>query len=250
MLETKCQIHKNSISKSEKPEEFQLKRVIDKKDLLILKFRRKKAEKKLKSKRVEYQQHNLVLLTKGFSNEDLQTKSLLAIVDSIVEPEIGLKVKLVSTSEKFSVFYELLTLNSTFYVQKICGLATIEREFVALDNMKKTALKEFLINPTKYRNHLLNEKPSYFKITRNLLERLKSEFNESQLKAIKSSLKTEGVTLIQGPPGTGKTSIVLGILSVLLSSETKLAKSGPLSQTERQRILSRNSQTVSQFYLN
>ena len=43
-------------------------------------------------------------------------------------------------------------------------------------------------------------------------------FNFSQLRAISSCLKQEGVTLIQGPPGTGKTKTLLGTLSVLLQS--------------------------------
>ena len=51
-----------------------------------------------------------------------------------------------------------------------------------------------------------------------LEERLKTMFNESQLEAIHSSLRQEGVTLIQGPPGTGKTKTLLGTLSVLLQS--------------------------------
>ena len=46
-----------------------------------------------------------------------------------------------------------------------------------------------------------------------------SRFDTSQLRAIRMSLTGRGVTLIQGPPGTGKTKTILGILSVLLTTQ-------------------------------
>ena len=53
-----------------------------------------------------------------------------------------------------------------------------------------------------------------------LLRAIESTHNPSQLLAIRTCLCGRGVTLIQGPPGTGKTKTILGILSVLLASES------------------------------
>jgi senataxin len=58
----------------------------------------------------------------------------------------------------------------------------------------------------------------YFQIPEKLESSLRVKFNESQLEAIKETLKSTGVTLIQGPPGTGKTKTVIGTMSVLLQS--------------------------------
>ncbi len=53
---------------------------------------------------------------------------------------------------------------------------------------------------------------------------MQESYNFSQSSAIKECLKKEGVTLIQGPPGTGKTTTILGVLSVLLNSQSKTHK--------------------------
>lgn len=59
---------------------------------------------------------------------------------------------------------------------------------------------------------------NYFSIPEKLEAKLKEIYNQSQIEAIKETLKKEGITLIQGPPGTGKTTTVLGTISVLLNS--------------------------------
>lgn len=77
-------------------------------------------------------------------------------------------------------------------------------------------MKETLISPG---NTLKNVKiGNYFSIPEKLEAKLKEIYNQSQILAIKETLKKEGVTLIQGPPGTGKTTTVLGTISVLLNS--------------------------------
>ena len=77
-------------------------------------------------------------------------------------------------------------------------------------------LKETLISPA---GTLKNVKiGNYFSIPEKLEAKLKEIYNESQILAIKETLKKEGITLIQGPPGTGKTTTVLGTISVLLNS--------------------------------
>lgn len=73
------------------------------------------------------------------------------------------------------------------------------------------------MNPKVISNALKN----YFSIPNKLSEKLTELYNESQLTAIKETLKKEGITLIQGPPGTGKTTTVLGTLSVLFNSNNE-----------------------------
>jgi senataxin len=71
-----------------------------------------------------------------------------------------------------------------------------------------------IVNPKIFGKEIKN----YFSIPNKLSDRLIELYNESQLTAIKETLKKEGITLIQGPPGTGKTTTVLGTLSVLFNS--------------------------------
>lgn len=88
--------------------------------------------------------------------------------------------------------------------------------YKALHSIADLYLKETLITPS---NTLKNNKiGNYFAIPEKLEAKLKEIYNESQILAIKETLKKEGITLIQGPPGTGKTTTVLGTISVLLNS--------------------------------
>lgn len=70
-------------------------------------------------------------------------------------------------------------------------------------------------------NSNFNNNQEYFFIPRKLDSKLKIFFNNSQLEALKSSIKKKGLTLIQGPPGTGKSTTILGILSVILNALAK-----------------------------
>ena len=112
-----------------------------------------------------------------------------------------------------------LLLNSEWFISRICNLSTINREFQAIQSVSELKLSELLLNPSLYmenRKHV-----DYFNIPLKLEKKLNLFFNESQLIALKSSIKKKGLTLIQGPPGTGKSTTILGILSVILNTETK-----------------------------
>ncbi|CAD8048209.1 unnamed protein product [Paramecium primaurelia] len=101
-----------------------------------------------------------------------------------------------------------------FFIRKVTGLSTLEREFRALHKFGDLMLKSILLS--------LDTQPkvnSYFTIPYKLDQKLHSIYNSSQYEAIQQTLKTHGITLIQGPPGTGKTKTVLGTLSVLLQSK-------------------------------
>lgn len=119
-------------------------------------------------------------------------------------------------------------------------MATINREYQSLLSIDSLKLSDFLMHPGKF-NFIESEKPEqnshgetivslnsninnnqeYFFIPRKLDSKLKIFFNNSQLEALKSSIKKKGLTLIQGPPGTGKSTTILGILSVILNALSK-----------------------------
>jgi senataxin len=135
----------------------------------------------------------------------------------VTENTLKLKVVLNNGSEKFKLFFDLAKENSEWFVQKLCNLATIHREYQALNGIGEIGLRDVIISPAKAQA----ENYDYFSISETLQKTLKQNYNDSQYKAMKASLKKEGITLIQGPPGTGKTSTILGILSVLLGSKQK-----------------------------
>lgn len=117
---------------------------------------------------------------------------------------------------RYEQIHHYFGLDSIWYLQKICNVVTLDREYQALHSIYDLYLKETLINPA---SSLKNIKiGNFFSIPEKLELKLKDLYNQSQLEAIKATLKKEGVTLIQGPPGTGKTTTVLGTISVLLNS--------------------------------
>ena len=122
------------------------------------------------------------------------------------------------------------------HIQKLSNLITIQREYLALQNFRNISFAEELLDP--YRIH---SKKDYFEMNSSVWQKIKSLYNESQIEAIKQSLKTGGITLIQGPPGTGKTTTVIATVSVLLNSyqsqkeEPVLAEAAEGKQSSRPR---------------
>jgi senataxin len=88
-------------------------------------------------------------------------------------------------------------------------------------------------------------KASYLKISPKLMATLQSIYNLSQFGAIKSALKSEGVTLIQGPPGTGKSKTILGIISSIICCMDKKSSFQKMSQTYKDEIIAENKKMVS-----
>jgi senataxin len=178
------------------------------------------------------------------ANQKEKPQHILGIIDTSSRHFIRIKILFQESSAKHQVFYELFTLDSIFEIRKLCGLSTIGREFVGLDNIRKFVLKKCLLNPKEFYNSQKVKKNKYLTISKKVLELIKKNFNENQVKAIKNSLKLEGITLIQGPPGTGKTKLIMGVLAVLFSSEPKQDKVNKLSEKEREKILKLNQLTV------
>lgn len=246
--EIKAQIYKNWISTGQNSKIIKaiLKRVIDKQDkenIIILKL---KPVKSISNKLTQLvKPHDFLVLFKGKSVFSSNSQNIFAIVETVTSIEISLKIKLDPQSSQFSIFYELFTQDSEFNMQLICSLNTLEREYLSIDQIRKSPLKNCIVNPNGYYyQNKTNQKRSYFKISKELLSKLNSIYNPSQMKAIKASLKTEGVTLIQGPPGTGKTKTILGILSALISSESQVKKKLYLSEKEREFIIEQNQSSV------
>ena len=245
-LETRYQIHRSSLSTKRLSFKVYLKQVIDKDDFQILRFRINNSKRKGKTPFTEFKHHDLLLMTKGFKEDQLKNQSSVALVDLISESELDLKIRLLPESNKYSVFYDLLYTNCEFIVFKICELAVREREFLALDQLRNSALMKCIVSPKKFMKEtqtLLTGK-RFFTIPKALFQKLEKSYNPSQFKAIKTSLKKEGVTLIHGPPGTGKTQTILGILSALLSSHPRKQTRPVLRQTERDMLLQLNQTRV------
>jgi hypothetical protein len=239
MLEVKSQLHYNVTTKSPNFQSFLLKELSQKPNMLILKFKIKNS--KHRNLLNEYIHHDLVLMK---SSKDTKSSQILGIIENSSKYFIRIKILFQESSPKHQIYYEMFTLDSVFEVKKLCGLSTIGREFVGLDNIRKVVLKQCLLNPKKFYNEQKIKKNKYLTISREMLTLIKNNFNEAQVKAIKNSLKVEGVTLIQGPPGTGKTKLIMGILAVLFGSEPKKDNVNQLSDKERERILKSNQETV------
>lgn len=120
-------------------------------------------------------------------------------------------------SEKYQTLKPFFKTDSKWFIKNVMSLVTMEREFLALHRMRKCHFYETLLNPaaTLPKQNIT----SYFSIPKELDSVLHKKFNPSQFEAIQACLKKSGATLIQGPPGTGKTSTIIGLLSVLFSSQ-------------------------------
>ena len=104
-----------------------------------------------------------------------------------------------------------------WWIRKLGNMVTINREFQALYSLRELALSHRLLAPGGTDG---SAPPPSLQPPPTLLKAIESTHNPSQLLAIRTCLCGRGVTLIQGPPGTGKTKTILGILSVLLASES------------------------------
>jgi senataxin len=104
-----------------------------------------------------------------------------------------------------------------WWVRKLGNMVTINREFQALYSVRELALATRLLAPGGSDGAA---PPPSLQPPPTLLRAIETMHNPSQLLAIRTCLCGRGVTLIQGPPGTGKTKTILGILSVLLASES------------------------------
>ncbi|TFB03099.1 Helicase SEN1 [Trichoderma ghanense] len=105
-----------------------------------------------------------------------------------------------------------LTPGVTIYGVKITNMATIEREYAALESLQYYDLMD----------EILKAEPS--PILRYGEERVTSymenwALNRGQALAVLGAQENDGFTLIQGPPGTGKTKTIVAMVGALLSEQ-------------------------------
>ncbi|GBE58743.1 RNA-directed RNA polymerase [Babesia ovata] len=145
-------------------------------------------------------------------------------------------------SKKFSDFGKGESEKDVWYLSKLCSFTTALREFQALRGMAWMPLQNKLlmssVEPPQEQPVSDAHKSTYLegiRIPKKLRKSLESSYNAAQLRAIRNSLKSDGITLIQGPPGTGKTTTIIGIISAILEQESlpydSEAKEAPPKET-------------------
>ncbi|KAK5998799.1 Helicase SEN1 [Cladobotryum mycophilum] len=105
-----------------------------------------------------------------------------------------------------------LTPGATVHGVKITNMATIEREYAALESLQYYDLMD----------EILKAEPS--PILRYGDERVSNyidnwALNRGQALAVLGAQENDGFTLIQGPPGTGKTKTIVAMVGALLSEQ-------------------------------
>ncbi|KAL4504421.1 hypothetical protein ABPG72_009867 [Tetrahymena utriculariae] len=219
--EAKAQIIKAQVTESRPPEIMRLKnsQVIALKNNQELFFRKLTMEKVVDSE-TKYGTHDFIVISLQDPSKAISGEHMLGVVERAEGNEILVKVVFDENSSEprnqkiLKVMQQDESVWRNWYVKKFCSIVTIQREYEALHNFNDLLLKEFILNPEK----LAQKKEEKFLIPEQLQIRLNQIYNPSQIQAINSTLKKQGVTLIQGPPGTGKTRTVLGTVSVLINS--------------------------------
>lgn len=207
MIEAKAQIMRGSTTERQSVDDFLLKGIVIDKPFYNINL------ELAQNQGNTYRFYDFVVLAKS-DPEIPQVTHLIGIVDYFSGHSLKLKCYMEENSEKYLQFYDLLTSDSQWKVQKICNLATLHREYQGIWAVSKVQFLESILDPQK----VISGAQEFFEIPEKLRQVLVNMYNPSQMEAIQSSLKKAGVTLIQGPPGTGKTNTIRGILSVLLNS--------------------------------
>ncbi|CDR96678.1 DNA2/NAM7 HELICASE FAMILY protein, putative [Babesia bigemina] len=131
-----------------------------------------------------------------------------------------------SGSKKFSGMGRGDSDKEVWYLSKLCSFTTALREFQALRGLPRMPLQEKLlmgsVEPPQDQPVSDMDKDTYLegiRIPKMLRKSLEASYNAAQLRAIRNSLNSNGITLIQGPPGTGKTTTIIGIISAILEQD-------------------------------
>ncbi|KAK9279538.1 hypothetical protein L1049_013217 [Liquidambar formosana] len=194
---------------------------------------------------VQYQQNDLLLLSKGKFEEgtELPSAYAFALVEHCQTNCLRLRMYLAGEVKRINVDEaescpRLLKMRSLiseaeriFYMLKICSLSTIFREYVGLRSVGSLPFKDLIL--TAAENHSGSEDQAW-KIPRPLMEFIETNHNASQLAAIHAGLSRKAFVLIQGPPGTGKTQTILGLLSAILhATPARVHPKGGLNKLKR-----------------
>lgn len=162
----------------------------------------------------QFHAHDLVLFATEYVNVqrpgEQYVPHALGVVDSSQRAVKVYVMRLKSQNERVVALQEGIKRNMReevrlpFYVHKLCQMSTIEREFRAVQGLAHMQLRSHILHPRKYAK--LGH--DYFEIPSKLKAELDNTYNESQIAAIRETLKTQGITLVQGPPGKSTPEIV------------------------------------------
>lgn len=134
-----------------------------------------------------------------------------------------------NSSVRLNKVKRFLIERSKWYINRIMSITPQLREFQALSSVKDIPILPIILKPTICPSvDRESGEIALCKLPQPLLHTFKSSFNDSQLQAISSAIRTLPridfeLSLIQGPPGTGKTRTILAIVSGLfaVSSDQK-----------------------------
>nr|XP_024386396.1 uncharacterized protein LOC112287553 isoform X3 [Physcomitrium patens]XP_024386398.1 uncharacterized protein LOC112287553 isoform X3 [Physcomitrium patens] len=193
---------------------------------------------------------DLLLLTRyRLQINEPQSCHILAKVDRKPEREfrgttttIVLKLCMPLGNSRLQNAKKYLVVRSKWHLTRVMNLSTQLREFQALSAIGNLPLSRLVLCPsTSEKTNLLKNGTAGLKdLTAELGDRIKADYNESQVSAIAAAVGRQDIAaadhqlaLVQGPPGTGKTRTIVGIVSALLAWEPQSSKT---SDKNNQRV--------------
>jgi hypothetical protein len=195
--------------------------------------------------RMSFFEHRLFILTpveplKKSGNETPQTPHVLSVVSEYVDKILDLRVYLPESSRKKKpkippfggkdilnrakkLKFHVTNKTTEWHLRPLESCVTALRQFLALRMIDKIAPElvfPFLNTGGRAKLELPVPEDLPKVIPKGLRNSLENLYNFSQKRAVGSACKPSGVTLIQGPPGTGKTTTIVGVLSLILASNS------------------------------
>mmetsp|Transcript_12749 Transcript_12749/g.46633 ORF Transcript_12749/g.46633 Transcript_12749/m.46633 type:complete len:878 (+) Transcript_12749:157-2790(+) len=110
-----------------------------------------------------------------------------------------------------------------WFIQKVCNLSTVLREYLALYQVKWIKFSKLLVTGDPEGYEITHHADGRVGVPAKLKHALTKAHNPSQLQAIMAGLSSSPLVLIQGPPGTGKTQTIVGLISVVIHSDSRYA---------------------------
>ncbi|XP_024540869.1 uncharacterized protein LOC9647084 isoform X1 [Selaginella moellendorffii] len=164
-------------------------------------------------------ENDLLLISKKPFLECPGSVHLLGKVDRRDKDVFSAKLFLPPNNEKLFKLKSVLHIRSTWHITRLMNITPQVREFQAVSALSSSPLLEAILSPAASDQHSGRPVP----LPEKLWRKLKEDYNESQLSAIKASLgdsrkDQHEISLVQGPPGTGKTRTIVAIVSALLHS--------------------------------
>ncbi|KAG0553297.1 hypothetical protein KC19_12G000100 [Ceratodon purpureus] len=199
-----------------------------------------------------WKENDLLLLTRyRLEPKEPQSCHLLAKVDRKERGFKGtattflVKVCMPHGNSRLQNAKKHLLIRSKWHMTKVMNMVSQIREFQALSAVGNFPLLQTILGTSIPERHLpgKNGKAGLKGLTTDLGDRLRTDYNESQVSAIAAAVgkldlaaEAHQLALVQGPPGTGKTRTIVGIVSALLAWELQSSK---VSEKDNSRV-SRN----------